>query len=279
VATTAPGYGRAAGERRDDRLDAGTLAECRFGLAGRPGRSADARDILALLASAWLWWRNPERVGIHLQSVKTLRTETERAQHARRGLILFVSLYRPERASPAAQLQPEDWQRAAAELDYTTLDLPRSNLATTIEAITAHADHLEHCWLVGTTAIDPARPGSDVYIPALVEYLQREYDVQCEFHYSRDLAISLDDDALVFDKTIDLLWGIFRQAVNLNLSDSDIVADFTSGIRSMTLGMILACLDGDRDIEMIGTRYGPDGRWTGPRFPIIFGFEPVLYQD
>jgi hypothetical protein len=235
--------------------------------------------ILAFLVSAWLWWRNPDRVGIHLQYVKTLRTETERAQHGRRGLIAFVSLYRPDRASPAAQLQPEDWQRAARDLDYEALDLPRSNLATTIEAITAHASHLEHCWLIGTTATDSQTPGSDVYIPSLVEYLRREYDVHCEFHYSPDLAISLDDDALVFDKTIDMLRGIFRQAVDLKLSDSDIVADFTGGIRSMTLGMILACLDGDRDIEMIGTHYGPDGRWAGPRFPIIFGFEPVLYQN
>jgi hypothetical protein len=234
--------------------------------------------VVALAASAWFWWRHPERVGLNLQPVKTLRTEAEKKQHARRGLIAFVSLYRPTRESAASKLSPADWQTAAEQLDYERLDLPSSNLATTIEAIITHASRLEHCWLIGTTSAKPEIPGSNVYIPVLVEYLSRGRDLQCEFHHGPEFNLSLDDDALVFDKTMDLLRKIFSQAEGHKLSAGDVIADFTSGVRSMTLGMILACLDGDRDIEMIGTHYSPEGQWVGPPFPIIFSFEPVLQK-
>lgn len=235
--------------------------------------------ILALSVSARFWWRNPERVGLNIQPVKTLRTEAEKSQHARRGLIAFVSLYKPVGQSGAKELGPTDWQTAAEQWDYQLLDFPNSNLATTIEAVITHASRLEHCWLIGTTATRPEIPGSNVYIPALVEYLRQEQKVACEFHYGPEFNLSLDDDALVFDKTMDLLHKIFEQAEKMGLGVSDVIADFTSGIRSMTLGMILACLDGDRDIEMIGTRYGPEGKWVGPPFPVVFSFEPVLEQE
>ena len=234
---------------------------------------------VALLVSAWLWWRDPGRVRLDLEPVKTLRSDAEKRQHARRGLVAFVSLYRPASGSAAAHLSPEDWQQAAEAKDYARLDLPNSNLGATIQAVTSHASRLEHCWLIGTTAADAGIPGSQIYIPALVEYLHRDKALTCQFHHGPDLILSLDDDALVFDKTLDLLRAIFVQADSLDLKAPDLIADFTSGIRSMTLGMILACLDGDRDIEMIGTHYSPDGGWVGPPFPIIFGFEPVLHQS
>jgi hypothetical protein len=234
--------------------------------------------IAALSVSAWLWWRDPSRVGLALQPVKTLRTEAEKRQHARRGLIALVSLYRPTEENPAARLTPEDWRAAAKQRDYAALDLPNSNLATTIEAITSHASQLEHCWLIGTTAANPEIAGSHVYIPALVAYLNRERDLGCTFHYGQEFNLSLDDDALVFDKTVDIVREIFLHAESIGLGAPDVIADFTGGMRSMTLGMILACLDGDRDIEMIGTRYSPEGNWTGAPFPIIFRFEPILQQ-
>jgi hypothetical protein len=234
--------------------------------------------LAALSVSVWLWWRDPGRVGLDLEPVKTLRSDAEKRQHARRGLVAFVSLYRPGPGSAAARLTPQDWRSAAEANDYARLDLANSNLATAIEAVTSHASRLEHCWLIGTIAADADIPGSQIYIPALIQYLRREKGLTCQFHHGLDLALSLDDDALVFDKTLDLIRAIFAQAGALELKAPDLIADFTGGIRSMTLGMILACLDGDRDIEMIGTRYSSEGAWVGPPFPIIFGFEPTLRQ-
>ena len=233
-----------------------------------------------LLVSIYLWWRNPSRVGLNIRPVRTLRMEAEKHQSARRGLIAFVSLYRPGHESQASK-KTEDWVAAAAQQDYRALDLSHSNLATTIEAITSHVNRLEHCWLVGTTATDPRTPGSSIYIPALIEYLRHERGLKCEFHHGPECNLPLDDDALVFTKTLDLIRNIFVQVEEdkeTGLQAKEMIADFTSGTRSMTLGMILACLDGDRDIQMIGTHYDAAGNWEGPPFPIIFSFEPVLLQ-
>jgi hypothetical protein len=43
--------------------------------------------------------------------------------------------------------------------------------------------------------------------------------------------------------------------------------------------MILACLDSDRDIQMIGTHYDAEGRPTGTLFPIVFKFQAVVRQS
>jgi len=233
-----------------------------------------------LSVSIYLWWRNPSRVSLNIRPVRTLRADAEKRQHAHRGLIAFVSLYRPGRDSRASK-KPEDWQAAAARNDYQALDLPHSNLATTVEAIMSHTSRLEHCWLIGTTATDPGVPGSSIYIPALIEYLRHERGLKCAFHCGPECNLPLDDDALVFTKTLDLVRHVFVQAEKdgeVGLQAKEVIADFTGGTRSMTLGMILACLDGDRDIEMIGTHYDAAGNPEGPPFPIIFSFEPVLLQ-
>ena len=98
---------------------------------------------VALVTSTWLWWRDPGRVGLNLEPVKTLRSDAEKRQYARRGLVAFVSLFRPAPGSAAARLAPEDWQAAARAEDYARLDLPNSNLGTTIEAVASHASRIE----------------------------------------------------------------------------------------------------------------------------------------
>ena len=231
---------------------------------------------LALLVSGWLWLRMPDRIMLNLAQPRTLRTETEQHAQARRGLVAFVSLYRPGIQSPAKSLKSDEWGRAAANGNYQTLDLPNSNLRPTIEAIATHASRLEHCWLIGTTAQDAHIAGSAAYIDALVAHLQQERDIHCVFHHGSDYSVPLDDDALVFGKTLQMMQKIFDEAKNVGLADPDLIADFTNGIRSMSLGMILSCLDRERDIEMIGTHYDANGDYTGQLFPIIFSFEPVI---
>ncbi|MGQ9492670.1 MAG: hypothetical protein ACUVR2_02760 [Anaerolineae bacterium] len=233
---------------------------------------------VGLLLSIWLWWRSPNRIALHLKPIKTLRTKAEKQEHARRGLLAFVSLYRPGRTSPAAKLTKEQWAEAAKNLDYAALDLPSSNLGPTIEAILTHASRLEHCWLIGTTCTNPKTPGSSNYIPVLIEYLRCEHGLQCEFHYE-GFEVCLDDDALIFNRTLVLMRNIFKEAQEKNLATTDLIADFTSGIRSMGLGMILSCLDPDRDIEMIGTHYDDESNPVGPPFPIIYSFYPILQQE
>jgi hypothetical protein len=127
--------------------------------------------------------------------------------------------------------------------------------------------------LLTTTGREVA--GSRPYAPLLAAYL-RQQGLKCKFHYGQPYCISLDDDALVLSKTYDQVQHIFQQAARLGLNPQELVADITTGVRSMTLGMVLACLNGDQDVEFIGTHYDAQGRPVGDLFPIIFSFEPTL---
>jgi hypothetical protein len=208
---------------------------------------------------------------------RTLRTDEEKRRSANRGLITFVSLYRPIKGKPPAGDSDIDWVNAARAMEYKKLDLENSNLATAINAAVGHASRLEHCWLIGTISTDLHQPGSIDYEPALVEFLKKEKNLACEFHSGPEYAIALDDDALVCTKTYDLVRRLYRQAASdFKIAPSDMIADFTGCPRSMTLGLILACLSVDKNIQLMGTRYDGAGRPVGQPVPIIFSFEPLL---
>jgi hypothetical protein len=65
----------------------------------------------------------------------------------------------------------------------------------------------------------------------------------------------------------------------ISIPAKEMVANIITGVRSMTLGMVLTSLDGDRDIEFIGTHYDEFGNPTGDLLPITFSFEPKLDKD
>jgi len=234
--------------------------------------------LAAVFGLVALWYQSrPRPVGVTFRAPVTLRRPLDRELNARRGLIVFVSLYRP--TDPARQGQsPADWLAAARRGDYTALDLPQSNLALPIAGASSHAAKLEHCWLIAT-ADSQEQVGSVAYAPILVRYLQEAAGLRrCTFYGHEDdrLAIPLDDDALVASKTRDVVNGIFRQAEQLGLTDNDVVADFSGCPRSMALGLILACLDRNRDIQFVGTHYDEAGRPVGDLFPVLFAFAPEM---
>lgn len=231
------------------------------------------------ILNIYLWLRSPERIKLNVKPVKILRTDAEKADAARLGLIVFVSLYQPQKDSLASRLSPQERKAAAQSKDYHALDLMASNLEPIITAVCAHASRLKHCWLIATTSQDTRFPGSREYVPVLAEHLIQTCGVAPDvLHYGAEYEVCLDDDPSVFDKTLYVMRKIFARAQSLNLRPSDLLADITGATRSMILGMILSCLDADRDIEMVGTRYGPDGRPTGPLFPMVFSFAPMLQE-
>lgn len=208
-------------------------------------------------------------------SVNVGRTETETKRYAKKGLIVFVSLYKPIKSITAKKLSIEEIKKAANSLDYYSLDLEKSNLQPAIEAIYCHKEKLKHCWLIGTTNVSK-KEGSVMYQDVLIQFLKKEKGINCDFHYGQDYAIPLDDDALVCKKTYEILTRIFEEASSCGLECKDIIADYTSGIRSMVAGMILSCLHRDNDIQLIGTRYNNIADPEGELFPIYISFEPEL---
>ncbi len=200
-------------------------------------------------------------VGTYIQT--TLRNVNEERQHAHKGLIVPLSMYnRTISEELLAKLQVAD---------YSELDFEESNLAPAIKAIEVNKSQITHCWILATESSDPEKPGSKDFVPAMINYIKTEKGItNCEFHY--DKAITIDDDALITQKNRFIVEEIFKNANHYGLKPKDIIADCTGGFKSITLGIFLACLDRERDILFIGTKYGENGKPGGPTIPIITKF-------
>jgi len=235
--------------------------------------------LLSLGFNVWYWWLQPTKIALKVQPPITVRLPQEQKRVARRGIVVVASLYTPQPQNLAYALSAKERLAAATRLDYRSLDFAQSNFAPIIEAINTHASRLQHCWIIGTVGTDRNAPGSNAYIPALVAYLRQEKALTCEFHFGEQFELALDDDALLFNKTHQLMQEIFNQARQLQLAATDIVADCTSGIRSIALGIVLSSLDSERDLQLIGVQYGPDGRQIGSLLPMIFQFEPFIQSE
>jgi hypothetical protein len=201
-----------------------------------------------------------------IQSPLTIRSEVDALYYARKGFVGFVPLYTPKRGTNAAQLSLEERAVAVETLDFARLQLEESNLEPTLKAIVAHASQLRHCWLLSTQG--KRAMGSLPYAKLIAEYLRQYKGMTCTFHYGNSYTISLDDDVLVLNKTYNLVRRVFKEAMQLKIQPRELVADITTGFRSMTLGMILACLSRERDIEFMGTRYTERGETVGDITPM-----------
>lgn len=223
------------------------------------------------------FWPQKKAFEVPIQLL-TIRSEREAKENARRGFICFVSLYTPKRGTPAAALSQQERTDAVNNLDFNCLQLEDSNLEPMIKAILTHASRLEHCWLIATQA--QLDPGSLPYAKLLAEYLHQCKGLSCSFHYGEDYTVPLDDDALITRKTYKLIQRVFKEAEkNYAILPKEMIADFTAGFRSLTLGMILACLNREQDIEFMGTRYDANGQQVGGLLPMIFNFEPEMNSD
>ena len=219
-------------------------------------------------------------IDVAIHSPLILRSDEQKRQYAHRGFVGFTPLYKPPRNSQAAKLSAEELKHAIENQQIEKLDIEQSNLFPTIQAILTHATKLEHCWLITTEGKNPeesTRPIADL----LAKYLHEKAGLwQCKFHIYDMYTVRLDDDALVLRNTYDCVKRIFDQATRMGLAPHEIIADFSTGVRSMILGMILASLNRDRDIEFMGTHYDEKGFPRGDElFPIIFSFEPMPPSD
>jgi len=231
--------------------------------------------LLAMVGFVFLLFKaRGQRLRVVINRFVTLRDPEERRREARRGLIVFVSLYNPSHTSKAKGLTAQEKQEAAKSLNYETLDLENSNLQPAIEAVFAHASRLEHCWLVSTTATGEGAGSSLAYASVLARYLTKVKGTQCQFYGTSDsrYAVSLDEDSAVTTKTRDLIRHIFDEAAGLGLGKKDLVADFTGCPKGMTLGLILACLSNARDIQFMGTHYNDLAQPVGGLYPVLFDF-------
>jgi hypothetical protein len=223
----------------------------------------------------WLKWRQSLEVDI---DVDPIRDETAERQHAQRGLIVFLSLYQ----HLGKKMAVEQIHQAALNLDYQTLELANTtitNLGHPITAIKNHRTKLEHCWVVCTRATGEGKNQSLDYAPVFVEYITRELLPQVHMHYGEAYSVELDDDAIVCRNTYRLIKNIYKEAKTLGLKKNEIITDITGGVRALTVGAILACLDKDADIQYIGTAYNDEGKPIGDAVPMVVQYQPELAEN
>lgn len=219
-------------------------------------------------------WRQSLEVDI---DVDPIRDETAEKQHAQRGIIVFLSLYK----HLGGKVKPEEVRQALVNLDYKTLDLEsmtNTTLGHQIRAIKSHRSKLKHCWIVCTRATGRSQNQSLDYAPVFAEYITREVLPELQIHYGESYSVELDDDAIVCRNTYRLVKQIYKEAKDHGLTKNELITDITGGIRALTVGAILACMDKDVDIQYIGTRYNDQGNPTGEAFPLLVQFQPELAE-
>ena len=119
----------------------------------------------------------------------------------------------------------------------------------------SHSKTLQHCWLICTKAT----------LGEAEQIANRLSDKGVEFHYGekdelkdpnnprQNISLFLnDDDADDPDQIQKLIDAIYADALdNYGLDESQIIADYTGGTKSMTAGVILACGKPSRRLQYL----------------------------
>lgn len=244
-----------------------------------PGTDYALAFVVALIMGSTLYYYVLSRQTVEVSiGVDALRTPVEEKNHAQRGLIVFLSLYRPLRG-PAKELTPEQIDQAVAQLDHKLLDLDNTantTLGHQVRAIKAHRERLGHCWLVATKARVSGKRQSLDYAPVVEKYIRDQISPRITVHCGEDYAVTLDIEERICRDTYRLVQKIYTEAAKLGIKKKEMITDITGGMRGITLGAALACLDKDEDIEYIGAEYDDDGNPKEPSFPVIVEYKPQL---
>jgi hypothetical protein len=133
------------------------------------------------------------------------------------------------------------------------------------EAIRAHLERLEYCWLIVGPGEGEGSPRENA------ERIIREYSQHNgrQIHFEQRYLENPNDLEAVYY----LVQSIYTEARAYKLSEADLIADYTGGTKSMTAGMVLACATReDRDMQYMKPRaLTSDGRADPSQ-----GADPVL---
>lgn len=116
--------------------------------------------------------------------------------------------------------------------------------------------HLNHCWLICTSQTIAAarairqRLSEQGHLAHLKLYFEPVDRVPDPDNPANSLGLILGDAKLNDPEYIKrLINGIYLQAGDLGLSEHEVVADFTGGPKTLTAGIILACIKPGRRME------------------------------
>lgn len=238
--------------------------------------------LLSLLFLFYLHQRKKIFVDIN---VDVLRESSQQEENAHKGLVLFLSPFQPQRGSDLEILKntdPDGYNKALQDKDIDKLmldDTTQSNFGHSIVAIKAHKSRLEHVWLICSASKSGKTAQSIDFAPLMEEYIKQKINQNVEVHYGDNYKILLDEDSSVCRQSFKIVKKIYKEARSkYRLKNKDMITDVTGGTKSINIPAILACLNKDEDIQIIGTSYDDYGKFKGDPFPMIIEYKPSFFD-
>jgi len=142
-----------------------------------------------------------------------------------------------------ATLEMEQLEGLEPRRGLIVFSSPGSRITPAENAIKCHIRHLQHCWIIAGPDRSWTKPHSRENAVQIVQRSQA-LNPGTKFHMKE-----LDDEHNPA-KAYHLLQSIYHEALALGLTETDMIADYTGGTASMSVGMALACSTSeDRDAE------------------------------
>jgi hypothetical protein len=212
------------------------------------GRISSVVTLLGIFSIALYLWRSLRKFVRKPRGIITLFPPSGRFT----GLIVPVSATFPNpREDPNAILARIRGSEGVDE------EMRNGPIGIILKAIEHHHASLQHCWLVGSAESEP-------YLPAIKEACTK-YFRNVTLH---DL-IKVDEVYGAIDDVYNAVHRIFDECEMKTggvVTPDRIVTDVTGGTKIMSIGLALACLDANRQIEYIDqkdrkTFYAVDITW------------------
>jgi len=129
---------------------------------------------------------------------------------------------------------------------------------TLLEAIRYHEDELKCCWLIVT---------QEVKDRGVVENVRKQAP---EIHFE-ERGLQDEYDAR---ECYAIVRGIYQDDVaRFGLKPKDVIADITGGTKPMTMGMVLACIEGEYPVEHVPAVYDEELKAQKPLEPIEISYD------
>ncbi|KAF0139484.1 MAG: Uncharacterized protein FD122_3251 [Stygiobacter sp.] len=217
----------------------------------------------------------------------SLEDEVSQKVSARKGLIVFLSLYK--NFDKNKTFTDKELQEFIKNRDYNALqlsDTSLTNFGPAINAIKAHSSKLEHLWVVTTKApLQKDSVTSSDYLPVFREFIKNEIklDQKVEIHDGKNYSVSITETSNITEKTYEQIKCIYKEAKkDYQLNAKDIIVDTTGGFTVMTVGAVLASLAKDQDVQVMSSEYDKQTGnpiFGGKSYPVQIGYAPQFSKE
>jgi len=191
-------------------------------------------------------------------------------------IVATFSGYQKRSAPPA--LSDSEFRSALQEGDLSKLPIDESTpaIGQMVRLLREYQTSLDELILIttrsktGVSSFDSA--------PLLRQYAKVNFKKPVKITTHEDDIVDLDEDDHITNDSYVVARDIFARLEREKRYDPKrVIVDVTGSVRSMQVGVLLACLRPEQDAHIIGTKYGANGEPDyKASFPMLIHFEPML---